>query len=146
MPRRSSQLSAIGYSLILATSAAGRILALWLLHGLTSARVPLFVLALNLLVGSAASFALMQRLWTRPQWLSPLHLLRVGLNGALLLASLWLSLHGVRQLGALLTVLAEMSELLVARVLFAAAGAGARREQAGGLVCMCLGYCALLAP
>lgn len=147
MPRRPSQLSAVGYQLVLAASAIGRTFALQAVFGLALHRVPLAVVAFMLLAGSSLAFGLMQRLWTVPQLRSLLQLLRIGANGAALVASLWLSLYGLRHLGTFLTVIAEMSEMLVAAApSVLAADVGVSRQQTNGLLLMSLGYAALLVP
>ncbi|KAJ1632366.1 hypothetical protein T492DRAFT_868360 [Pavlovales sp. CCMP2436] len=144
MPRRHSQLSDAGYQAVLAVSLAGRTCALRALLPLVRAHAPLSACAFWLLLGASAAYAGVQRPWAAAQAVSRLQLLRVCVNSALLLASLGLSLYGLQQSGALLAVLADQMELIVACALGAlAADGGALRQPANGLGLMLLGYVTL---
>jgi Co/Zn/Cd efflux system component len=146
MARRSLQLSAVAYTLILAASALGRTYAIWLLLPLVRTRTPIAVSAVLLLGGSASAFAAVQQLWAGRA--PARHLVRVGAKGALLFASLLLWLYGLEQTGALLTVIAEHALELLLRFalgLFAPDSGATSREHGRGAALIGVGFIALLA-
>jgi zinc transporter 5/7 len=126
-------------------SVLSRTYSLRLLVALLRLSAPLVVPAFWLLAGAAAGFALVQRAWSTQPRIAAVQLLRVGANSCVLLLSSALWLSGARHGGALVTILAEQSELLVAAGVSAiATDARAAQQHMLGASLMCVGYLLLV--